>query len=209
MQYSNLYFCQIPYYEFYDGTENADVPECMNFLPVDIVGEDHETHELLFGALTSKKTLPQKICARCTENDGVISDATVVFCAKAENGALVTVGWYSHANVTAVPELLPLSDEDGSEIMHPFFFCTYKKNAVLLPPEERFQPKWQIPRGKSTVKGNNRQTVKFGFSSDTLWLCDEPLSAAQAWKQTFYETILDYSQNGDNMLDDTETKENE
>ena len=46
-----LYFCLIPYFVNYDGTEAPSVPECANFLPVDIAGEDGVVYELLFGAL--------------------------------------------------------------------------------------------------------------------------------------------------------------
>ena len=188
-------FCLIPYYEYYDGTEASDDPACMNFLPVDIPDENR-THELLFGALPAKKTLPASISASAEMNGGIVSDATVVFCAKADNGSLVTVGLYMHANVTPNPELLPMADDAGNAFTHPFFFCTHRQNGVLLPPDERFKPPWQIPRGKN---GNSR---KFGFSGDPFWLCDEP--AAASWKHAFYENLLRYTKTGDNMLIDPE-----
>ena len=87
-----LYFCLIPYFVTYDGTEAPNIPECANFLPVDLTGEDGTVYELLFGALTAKKALPRAIADEAGR-EGFISDATVVFCAKAETGALVTVGW--------------------------------------------------------------------------------------------------------------------
>ena len=49
-----LYFCLIPYFVNYDGTESPNTPECANFLPVDLPGEDGTVYELLFGALTAK-----------------------------------------------------------------------------------------------------------------------------------------------------------
>ena len=186
-----LYFCLIPYFVSYDGTEAPDVPECANFLPVDIAGEDGEVHELLFGALTAKKALPQSIAAEAGRA-GFISDATVVFCAKAETGALVTVGWYTHANVTPTPEVIPMTGEDGCEFDHPFFFCTHRANAVLLPEDERFKPMWQIPRGKSAGK--------FGFSADPFLSADTP--AADAFCRAFTENISHYTEHGDNWLDD-------
>lgn len=186
-----LYFCLIPYFVSYDGTEAPDVPECANFLPVDIAGEDGEVHELLFGALTAKKALPQSIAAEAGRA-GFISDATVVFCAKAETGALVTVGWYTHANVTPIPEVIPMTGEDGCEFDHPFFFCTHRANAVLLPEDERFKPMWQIPRGKSAGK--------FGFSADPFLSADTP--AADAFCRAFTENISHYTEHGDNWLDD-------
>ena len=205
-----VYFCLIPYFEYYDGTEAPDVPECTNFLPVDIPGENNaECYELLFGALSAKKELPRTLAGTAAENDGiikddgVIEDATVVFCAKADSGALVTVGWYAHANVTLTPEYLPMTDEDGREILHPFFFCTHRQNAVLLPPDERFRPEWQIPRNKGHAKG------KFGFSADPFWLCDEPTPAAVTWKTAFLEKVAAYTENGDNLLDDTPDGEEE
>ncbi len=186
-----LYFCLIPYFVSYDGTEAPDVPECANFLPVDIAGEDGEVHELLFGALTAKKALPQSIAAEAGRAS-FISDATVVFCAKAETGALVTVGWYTHANVTPIPEVIPMTGEDGCEFDHPFFFCTHRANAVLLPEDERFKPMWQIPRGKSAGK--------FGFSADPFLSADTP--AADAFCRAFTENISHYTEHGDNWLDD-------
>ena len=186
-----LYFCLIPYFVSYDGTEAPDVPECANFLPVDIAGEDGEVHELLFGALTAKKALPQSIAAEAGRT-GFISDATVVFCAKAETGALVTVGWYTHANVTPIPEVIPMTGEDGCEFDHPFFFCTHRANAVLLPEDERFKPMWQIPRGKSAGK--------FGFSADPFLSADTP--TADAFCRAFTENISHYTEHGDNWLDD-------
>lgn len=189
-----VYFCLVPYYALYDGTEDARVPDASNFLPVDIPGEDGTLYEILFGALSAKSKLPAEIYAVAAENDGVVSDATVVFCAKAATGALVTVGWYAHANVTPTPEAIPMTDEDGREYSHPFFFCTHRQNAVLLPPEERFDAKWQIPRNKSRTSG------KFGFANDAIWLCREP--AAAAWRDTFLANLDAYTENGCNMLCD-------
>ncbi len=187
-----MYFCLIPYYELYNGTEDTRIPDASNFLPVDIPGENGETYEILFGALSSKSKLPSAIYTAAAEHDGVVSDVTVVFCAKADTGALVTVGWYTHANVTPVPETLPMTDEDGREYNHPFFFCTHRQNAVLLPPEARFEAMWQIPRNKSRAPG------KFGFTGDTFWLCDE--TAAAAWKTAFRANMEAYLQNGCNLL---------
>ncbi len=194
-----LYFCLVPYYTLYDGSEDVRVPDASNFLPVDLPGEDGETYEILFGALSSKAKLPPQVYEAAAQSDGVVMDATVVFCAKADSGALVTVGWYAHANVTPTPELLPMTNEDGCEYSHPFFFCTHRQNAVLLPPEERFDAKWQIPRNKSRTPG------KFGFANDTVWLCDE--AAAASWKANFLAHMENYTVHGCNMLcDDDETE---
>lgn len=192
-----LYFCLIPYFVTYDGTEAPGVPECANFLPVDLAGEDGSVYELLFGALTAKKTLPRSV-ADAAEKEGFVSDATVVFCAKAETGALVTVGWYSHANVTPHPEVIPMIGEDGKEYDHSFFFCTHRANAVLLPEDERFKPMWQIPRGKSG---------KFGFSTDPFLSADTP--NADAFCRAFVENMVHYEAVGDNWLcdgDDEDTQ---
>ncbi|MBQ7982020.1 MAG: hypothetical protein IJ302_00500 [Clostridia bacterium] len=194
---NQLYFCMIPYFVNYDGTEAPEVPECMNFLPVDIPGENGETFELLFGALSAKRTLPAQVASASAVAGGFIQDATVVFCAKADTGAIVTVGWYSHANITPVPELLPMSSEDGGESSHPFFFCTHRHNACLLPEDERFKPQWQIPRNKSGAKN------KFGFSADPFWCADEP--AAASFCRAFLENIAHYAQSGDNLLTDTDS----
>ena len=187
-----LYFCLIPYFVTYDGTENPAVPECANFLPVDLAGEDGTVYELLFGALTAKKTLPRSV-ADDAGGEGFVSDATVVFCAKAETGALVTVGWYTHANVTPHPEIIPLANEDGGEIDHPFFFCAHRENAVLLPEDERFKPMWQIPRAKSG---------KFGFDRDPFLSADTP--TADTLCRAFMENIAYYEEHGDNWLNDAE-----
>ena len=191
-----LYFCLIPYFVNYDGTEAPSVPECANFLPVDIAGEDGTVYELLFGALSAKKQLPRAI-ADAAGKEGFVSDATVVFCAKAETGALVTVGWYSHANVTPFPEVIAMTGEDGTEYDHPFFFCTHRENAVLLPEDERFKPMWQIPRGKSGGK--------FGFSADPFLSADTP--PADSFCRAFMENIAHYEETGDNWLDDADADE--
>ena len=188
-----LYFCLIPYFVAYDGTEDPAVPECANFLPVDIAGEDGTVHELLFGALSAKKALPMFL-SREAGKEGFIADVTVVFCAKAETGALVTVGWYSRANVTLSPEIIPMTNEAGEEIDHPFFFCTHRANAVLLPEDERFKPMWQIPRGKSGGK--------FGFSTDPFLTADTP--TADAFCRAFTENMAHYEENGDNWMTETE-----
>ena len=191
-----LYFCLIPYFVTYDGTEAPNIPECANFLPVDLTGEDGTVYELLFGALTAKKALPRAIADEAGR-EGFVSDATVVFCAKAETGALVTVGWYSHANVTPHPEVIPMTNEEGEEIQHPFFFCTHRENAVLLPEDERFKPQWQIPRSKNSAK--------FGFSADLFLSADTP--SADAFCRAFMENITHYEANGDNWLCETEDEE--
>jgi hypothetical protein len=191
-----LYFCLIPYFVTYDGTEAPNIPECANFLPVDLTGEDGTVYELLFGALTAKKALPRAIADEAGR-EGFVSDATVVFCAKAETGALVTVGWYSHANVTPHPEVIPMTNEEGEEIQHPFFFCTHRENAVLLPEDERFKPQWQIPRSKNSAK--------FGFSADPFLSADTP--SADAFCRAFMENIAHYEANGDNWLCETEDEE--
>ena len=191
-----LYFCLIPYFVTYDGTEAPNIPECANFLPVDLTGEDGTVYELLFGALTAKKALPRAIADEAGR-EGFVSDATVVFCAKAETGALVTVGWHSHANVTPHPEVIPMTNEEGEEIQHPFFFCTHRENAVLLPEDERFKPQWQIPRSKNSAK--------FGFSADPFLSADTPSS--DAFCRAFMENIAHYEANGDNWLCDTEDEE--
>ncbi|MBQ3064723.1 MAG: hypothetical protein IJC98_00650 [Clostridia bacterium] len=190
---NRLYFCMIPYYLFYDGTEAPEVPECMNFLPIDLEGEDGSVNEVMFGALTAKKQLPQTIFHH-DENAMMCEDVTVVFCAVAPNGAVVTVGWYAHANISRVPEYLPLTSDNGIHSDHPFFFCTLRGNACLLPEEERFRPMWQIPRNKSANKN------KFGFSADPFWCAEEP--SAAAWKRAFGENIVCYTANGYNMLQD-------
>lgn len=189
----NLYFCLIPYFITYDGTEAPNIPECANFLPVDITGEDGTVHELLFGALTAKRMLPQAI-ADAAGRAGFLSDATVVFCAKAETGALVTVGWYAHANITPKPEVIPMTGEDGGELDHPFFFCTHRANAVLLPEDERFKPIWQIPRAKTGGK--------FGFAADPFLSADAP--GADAFCRAFMENIAHYTENGDNWMKEEE-----
>ena len=191
-----LYFCLIPYFVTYDGTEAPSVPECANFLPVDISGEDGTVHELLFGALSAKKALPMSV-AKEAGKEGFVSDATVVFCAKAETGALVTIGWYSHANVTVNPEVIPMTNEAGEEIDHPFFFCTHRANAVLLPEDERFKPMWQFPRGKAAGK--------FGFSADPFLSADTP--AADTFCRAFLENMAHYEENGDNWMTDAEDTE--
>ena len=191
-----LYFCLIPYFVTYDGTEAPGIPECANFLPVDLAGEDGTVHELLFGALTAKKALPRAV-ADAAGNEGFVSDATVVFCAKAETGALVTVGWYSHANVTPYPEVIPMANEDGAPIDHPFFFCTHRTNAVLLPEDERFKPQWQIPRAKNAAK--------FGFSHDPFLSADTP--SADPFCRAFLENIAHYEAVGDNWMDEQEDAE--
>ena len=188
-----LYFCLIPYFSAYDGTEAPHIPECSNFLPVDLPGEDGAVYELLFGALCAKKALPRAV-ADAAGKEGFVSDATVVFCAKAETGALVTVGWYSHANVTPTPEVLPMTNESGEEIDHPFFFCTHRENAVLLPEDERFKPMWQIPRSK--------HPGKFGFDRDPFLSADTP--AADSFCRAFTENMAHYAAHGDNWLSDTE-----
>ena len=187
-----LYFCLIPYFITYDGTEAPNIPECANFLPVDLAGEDGTVHELLFGALSAKKALPMSV-AKDAGADGFVSDATVVFCAKAETGALVTVGWYSHANVTPHPEIIPMTTDEGAEIDHPFFCCTHRDNAVLLPEDERFKPQWQIPRGKGGSK--------FGFSADPFLSADTP--NADVFCRAFVENMAYYEANGDNWMCDT------
>lgn len=187
-----LYFCLIPYFVTYDGTEAEHIPECSNFLPVDLDGGDGTVHELLFGALTAKKMLPKSVSDDAGK-EGFVSDATVVFCAKAETGALVTVGWYSHANVTPHPEIIPMTGEDGKEYDHPFFFCTHRENAVLLPEDERFKPMWQIPRGKSG---------KFGFTADPFLSADTP--SADTFCRAFVENMVHYEEYGDNWLIDTD-----
>ena len=191
-----LYFCLIPYFVTYDGTEAPQIPECSNFLPVDLAGEDGSVHELLFGALTAKKTLPKSI-ADAAGKEGFVSDATVVFCAKAETGALVTVGWYSHANVTPYPEVIPMTNDAGEEINHPFFFCTHRQNAVLLPEDERFKPQWQIPRSKNAGK--------FGFSTDPFLSADTP--AADSFCRAFVENMAHYEAHGDNWMTESEEEE--
>lgn len=191
-----LYFCLIPYFVTYDGTEAPQIPECSNFLPVDLAGEDGSVHELLFGALTAKKTLPKSI-ADAAGKEGFVSDSTVVFCAKAETGALVTVGWYSHANVTPYPEVIPMTNDAGEESNHPFFFCTHRQNAVLLPEDERFKPQWQIPRSKNAGK--------FGFSTDPFLSADTP--AADTFCRAFVENMAHYEAHGDNWMTESEEEE--
>ena len=191
MMNTPILFCLIPDFIYYDGTEAPNIPECMNFLPIEI-GEGADRAELLFGALTQKQTLP--LSALGTESDGYVGGVTVVFCTKAENGALVTVGWYENANVTETPNLPPCENEDGGAHDHPFFFCCRRENAVLLPYEDRFAPIWAIPRNKSGKKG------KFGFSSDRVWLCDE--GEAASWRDGFLSQLQTY--NGDNVLNDSE-----
>lgn len=188
-----LYFCLIPYFVTYDGTEAPQIPECSNFLPVDLAGEDGSVHELLFGALTAKKALPKSI-TDAAGKEGFVSDATVVFCAKAETGALVTVGWYSHANVTPYPEVIPMTNDAGEESNHPFFFCTHRQNAVLLPEDERFKPQWQIPRSKNAGK--------FGFSADPFLSADTP--AADSFCRAFVENMVHYEAHGDNWMTESE-----
>ena len=191
-----LYFCLIPYFVTYDGTEAPQIPECSNFLPVDLAGEDGSVHELLIGALTAKKMLPKSI-ADAAGKEGFVSDATVVFCAKAETGALVTVGWYSHANVTPYPEVIPMTNDAGEESNHPFFFCTHRQNAVLLPEDERFKPQWQIPRSKNAGK--------FGFSTDPFLSADTP--AADTFCRAFVENMAHYEAHGDNWMTESEEEE--
>ena len=183
----------IPYYLFYDGTEAPTVPECTNFLPIDLKEEDGAVYEIMFGALTTKKQLPDAVFS----NDSkamTAEDVTVVFCAYAPNGAVVVVGWYMHANISRTPEILPLTTDEGIPCDHPFFFCTLRENACLLPEEERFQSMWQIPRNKS---GNKN---KFGFSADSIWYATEP--SAAAWKRAFAENIEHYMTCGNNLLCD-------
>ena len=192
-----MIFCMVPYLSFYDGTEEEQLPEGMNFLPI-ALSDDGVSRELLFGALHGKSQLPiEKITSDEDLSSGFVSGVTVVFCAKAENGSLVTVGWYKNANVTHTPEILPCENEDGSPCDHPFFFCARAEEAVLLPEDTRFETKWAIPRNKSKAAG------KYGFSADSLWLADEP--AAKLWKENFAGQIASYD--GDNWLDEDDTAE--
>lgn len=182
-----MLFCLVPDLVYYDGTEAPDIPEGMNFLPIEM-REGDATAELLFGALSKKTSLPTADLGAVT--DGYVSGVTVVFCTRAANGALVTVGWYGNANVTETPNILPCENDDGSTYDHRFFFCTRRENAVLLPPEDRFAPKWAIPRNKSGKKG------KYGFGGDAVWLAAEP--EARAWKENFCAQIQAYT--GDDLL---------
>ena len=86
-----------------------------------------------------------------------------------------------------------MTNEDGTEFDHAFFFCTHRKNAVLLPEDERFKPMWQIPRGKAGSK--------FGFSADPFLSADTP--AADAFCRAFVENMAHYEANGDNWMTDT------
>lgn len=187
-----MIFCLLPYLSYYDGTEAPDIPAGMNFLPIAVDGV-----ELLFGAVPGKQKLsfPKSVSA---SEEGFITGETVVFCAKAESGALVTVGWYENANVTAEPEVLSCENEDGSPCEHPFFFCARAEHAVLLPEDTRYESCWSVPRNKSGSK------AKYGFSSDPVWFAEEPNAAL--WKQHFAEQIASYA--GDNWLfPDEETEE--
>ena len=202
-----LYICQIPYFEYYDGTEAPNIPACMNFLPVEIMGEDGASLERRFGPGSGGNTLPAPCSAAIADaagEDGIVRDATVVFCAKADSGAVVTVGWYRHANVTSKPEHLPMTDEEGGDFEHPFFFCTALENAVLLPTDVRFQPMWQIPRVRA-AKGAQR--AKPGLNAAGFWIVDEN---ADSFRRAFLENITAYEQNGDNLLSPCEeTSEDE
>ncbi|MCQ2431036.1 MAG: hypothetical protein MJ175_00370 [Clostridia bacterium] len=197
-----ILFCMLPWMQYYDGTEHPDLPEGMNFLPIAMEGEDGEC-ELLFGTVHGKSRIPiEKLNTEIT--GGFAAGVTVVFCAKAENGAVVTVGWYRGANVTAEPEILPCENENGEAYDHPFFFCARAENAVLLPEDTRFEEKWSIPRNKSGNRGAHA-AGKYGFPNDSLWFADE--AAAALWKKNFLLQCESYD--GTNWLQDEEENAND
>ncbi len=191
-----MIFCKIPYLQYYDGTECPTMPEGMNFLPVTITDEAGAACDLLFGALSKKHRLPLEHLG-ISRDTPFLTNATVIFCAAAENGSFVTVGWYRYANVTWTPEFLPCENEDGSPYEHSFFFCCKADAAVLLPEDIRMQTEWRIPRNRTNAAS------KFGFSADAVWFADE--AAAESWKKRFADTITSYC--GDNWLQDDTTKE--
>ena len=192
----SLLLIKLPWFEEYDGTENAS-DSAAAFLPVTFSDEENGEYDLVFAPVESNTALPlAKLDAGYDAKSGFVSGVTAVFCAKAPDGAFVVVGWYQNARVAALPQLLPYEDENGVRKNRGFSVCANAADTVLLPSEIRHNAAWTVPRGKSG-------DAKWGFPQAGFWLADEP--AASVFRADLEARIRAY--NGENLMTDAESDE--
>lgn len=188
-----IVFCNIAWMERYQGLRGDIVPqsggayvakyheagEAINFLPFTVSEADGAPEKVCYlGSYetktrgeTNNQTRIERIrgCTlRRTQNHA--EHVTVVWCAKNPKDTLGTrvVGWYEDATVWRYYQILPIDEEDGSTWERWFNVQAPVDKGVLLPVEERNEPRWRIPRHKT------RASVPFGFGQANIWYASEP-----------------------------------
>lgn len=188
-----IVFCNIAWMERYQGLQGDVVPqsggayvarhheagEVINFLPFTVSGADGAQEKVCYlGSYetkargeTNNQTRIERIrgCALRRTQDHA-EHVTVVWCAKNPKDALGTrvVGWYEDATVWRYYQILPIDEEDGSTWERWFNVQAPVDKGVLLPVEERKEPRWRIPRHKAGA------SVPFGFGQANIWYASEP-----------------------------------
>lgn len=188
-----IVFCNIAWMERYQGLRGDIVPqsggayvakyheagEAINFLPFTVSEADGAPEKVCYlGSYetktrgeTNNQTRIERIrgCTlRRTQNHA--EHVTVVWCAKNPKDTLGTrvVGWYEDATVWRYYQILPIDEEDGSTWERWFNVQAPVDKGVLLPVEERNEPRWRIPRHKTGA------SVPFGFGQANIWYASEP-----------------------------------
>lgn len=188
-----IVFCNIAWMERYQGLRGDIVPqsggayvakyheagEAINFLPFTVSEADGAPEKVCYlGSYetktrgeTNNQTRIERIrgCTlRRTQNHA--EHVTVVWCAKNPKDTLGTrvVGWYEGATVWRYYQILPIDEEDGSTWERWFNVQAPVDKGVLLPVEERNEPRWRIPRHKTGA------SVPFGFGQANIWYASEP-----------------------------------
>lgn len=186
-----IVFCNITWMKNYQGVtdedrpvyggafvaENGDANEACNFLPIIVTAEGEDSaEEYYLGSYETKsygdrpnQTKIERIrgCS-ARRNQDCAEHVTVVWCAKDPEGKTCVVGWYEDATVLRNYAIMPIDEEDGSSWERWYNVIAPAEKGVLLPCEQRREPRWRIPRhqvGKS---------VKFGFGQANIWYASEP-----------------------------------
>lgn len=184
-----IVFCNIGWHSKYNGQdgelllnggayveEHGTGNEIMNYLPLFVTDEETgEEKPMLLGSYETKctrgkvnQTHIEKIHGcELLKKEGYADGVTVVWCAKSPKGKTCVVGWYKNATVCRYYDDVEIETVNkGFEVRVYNVYGAYE-DAVLLPEEERYNPKWHIPRSKENP-------LSFGFGQANIWYASEP-----------------------------------
>lgn len=181
LQTKRILFCNIAWMKYYQGVYDDDIPqfggsyvertghanECYNFLPVLVDGEEY-----YFGSFETKSTTGKTVntchieringCSQM-DNEDVVHDVLVVWCAKHSTGSTRVIGWYNNASVYRYYQEIELNDGETSWIRS-YNITALAKDSILLPFNDR---KFRVPRKSS------KNRIPHGFGSANVWYASE------------------------------------
>ena len=212
-----ILFCNIAWMRYYKGVCEDDMPvnggsfvkennaaeEDINFMPI---CNEEEGEEFCYGFVETKRTkgdthnqlhIEKLEGCELLKNEESAEDVLVVFCARPDRGnektSTLVVGWYKHATVYRRHQELTVDYDDGYSEDRIYNIITEKKNAVLLPVEQRNRVAlWRVPRA--------REGVKYGFGQANVWFpSSSPLAPEHEFITKIVKRINEYD--GDNWVD--------